>query len=228
MTYQYRVSYTGPATPVKVQPLEPAVRPGPYRQGLKRVFDMLAVLLAAAPVLVVLLPLMLLIARDGHSPFYRQERVGRNGRTFRIWKLRSMVVNADQVLETCLAKDPAARIEWDHHQKLRHDPRVTRIGVVMRKTSIDELPQLWNVLVGEMSLVGPRPMMLSQRHLYPGTEYYAMRPGITGFWQISVRNESSFRERALFDRSYHQQLSFRTDLRVMLRTVGVVIKATGV
>lgn len=228
MTYQNRANYTGALEPVGVEELAATSPRGLYRRAIKRGFDILAVLLAALPVVVVLLPMMLLIARDGHSPFYRQERVGRNGRIFRIWKLRTMVVDADKVLESCLAADPSARDEWDHHQKLRHDPRVTRIGALLRKTSMDELPQLWNVLVGDMSLVGPRPMMPLQRVLYPGTEYYAMRPGITGFWQISVRNESSFRERAMFDRRYYIELSFLTDVRVMLRTVAVVIKATGV
>lgn len=228
VTYQYRTNHAGAATPVNGQAVQKLVRPGPYRRVLKRGLDILVVLIATPPVLAVLLPMMLLIMLDGHSPFYRQTRVGQHGRLFRMWKLRSMVANADEVLESYLADDPAARIEWDHHQKLRHDPRVTRIGALLRKTSMDELPQLWNVLVGDMSLVGPRPMMPSQRSLYPGTEYYTMRPGITGFWQISVRNESSFRERAMFDRTYYLQLSFLTDLRVMMRTVRVVMKATGV
>jgi lipopolysaccharide/colanic/teichoic acid biosynthesis glycosyltransferase len=144
-----------------------------------------------------------------------------------MWKLRSMVPNADQMLEGYLAANPAARSEWDLTQKLRHDPRITKVGHIIRKSSIDELPQLWNVLKGDMSIVGPRPMMVDQQKIYPGTAYYALRPGITGFWQTSVRNESSFADRAQFDTDYLRQMSFLTDFRVMLRTVRVVVNGTG-
>jgi lipopolysaccharide/colanic/teichoic acid biosynthesis glycosyltransferase len=144
-----------------------------------------------------------------------------------MWKLRSMVANADQLLSVYLAENPDARIEWDHSQKLRYDPRITRVGRIIRKTSLDELPQLWNVLRGDMSLVGPRPMMVDQQELYPGTAYYALRPGITGFWQVSVRNESSFSERAHFDADYLGRMSFVTDLKVLARTVSVVLNGTG-
>jgi lipopolysaccharide/colanic/teichoic acid biosynthesis glycosyltransferase len=198
-----------------------------YRDTLKRAIDIVLVLVAALPVLIVLLALAAVISRDGASPIYLQKRVGRNGRIFYMWKLRSMVANADALLEEHLARDPAMRREWDHAQKLRNDPRITRIGHVIRKTSIDELPQLWNVLVGDMSLVGPRPMMVNQQDLYPGTAYYALRPGITGFWQTSVRNESSFAERASFDTEYLRRLSFATDATVLLRTIKVVVNGTG-
>ena len=191
--------------------------PAPYRSALKRVLDITVVLVAALPVLLLLLPFCLLIMCDGTSPFYRQKRVGRDGAVFGIWKLRSMVPDAENLLEAHLAADPAARAEWDHSQKLRHDPRITRIGHLIRKTSIDELPQLWNVLRGHMSLVGPRPMMVDQRRIYPGTAYYALRPGITGLWQTSVRNESSFAERAGFDADYLRKLSFRTDVVLLLK-----------
>ncbi|KIQ70919.1 sugar transferase [Wenxinia marina] len=200
---------------------------GLYRAGAKRVLDIVLVLVVSLPVLTLVALLALLIARDGHSPFYRQARLGRDGRVFTMWKLRSMVADADRVMETHLAADPAARAEWDRHQKLRNDPRVTALGRTIRSTSLDELPQLWNVLKGDMSLVGPRPMMVSQRAIYPGTEYYRMRPGVTGFWQVSERNETSFHERAEYDRAYFAALSFETDLRVMLRTVRVVLQATG-
>ncbi len=198
-----------------------------YRDVFKRGLDIALVLLAALPVLLLLLPVAALIALDGKSPIYLQKRVGRNGRIFRMWKLRSMVADAETLLEAHLASDPEARAEWDHHQKLRHDPRITPVGRLIRKTSIDELPQLWNVLRGDMSIVGPRPMMVDQQGLYPGTAYYALRPGITGFWQISVRNESSFAERAGFDTDYLRSLSFGTDLSVLWRTVAVVLHGTG-
>ena len=200
---------------------------GVYRHFAKRALDVVLVLMVSLPVAFTVFLLALLVALDGHKPWYFQDRIGRDGRVFRMFKLRTMVVDADRVLEAHLAADPAARIEWDHHQKLRNDPRITRIGGVLRRTSLDELPQLWNVFTGDMSIVGPRPMMRSQRVLYPGTEYYDMRPGITGYWQISERNETSFVERAQFDRAYFRDLSFWTDLRVMVRTVHVVLNATG-
>lgn len=199
----------------------------PYRKVFKRGLDLLLVMISAPPVLMLVLTFAALIAMDGRSPIYTQERVGRNGRRFRMIKLRSMVPNADRLLEAYLADNPAARAEWDRDQKLRNDPRITQIGQLIRKTSIDELPQLWNVLRGDMSLVGPRPMMPSQQEIYPGTAYYALRPGITGFWQTSVRNESSFAQRAEFDADYLRKLSFLTDVRVIVKTVKVVINGTG-
>lgn len=198
-----------------------------YRGVAKRALDIMLVLLATLPALMIALPFVLLVALDGRSPFYRQRRVGRNGAVFNMWKLRSMVPNADQMLEGYLAANPAARSEWDLTQKLRHDPRITKVGHLIRKTSIDELPQLWNVLKGDMSIVGPRPMMVDQQKIYPGTAYYALRPGITGFWQTSVRNDSSFADRAQFDTDYLRQMSFLTDFRVILRTVRVVVNGTG-
>ncbi|WP_425429301.1 sugar transferase [Citreimonas salinaria] len=199
-----------------------------YRIYFKRTLDIALVLLAALPTILVLSVLCLAIMRDGASPFYRQQRVGRHGRSFHMWKLRSMVPNADRLLEAYLVDNPAAREEWDRRQKLGHDPRITRIGRLIRATSLDELPQLWNVLRGDMSLVGPRPMMTCQTSIYPGTAYYALRPGITGYWQTAVRNESSFVQRADFDTQYLRDLSIATDLKLLARTVKVVFRGTGV
>lgn len=198
-----------------------------YTGFFKRLMDIVIVLIAALPVAAVVAILAALVASDGKSPFFAQNRVGRNGVTFRMWKLRSMVSDAEAQLETYLNANPKHRREWDEHQKLRHDPRITPIGRIIRKTSLDELPQLFNVLKGDMSIVGPRPMMPSQRVMYPGLAYFAMRPGITGFWQISVRNESSFAERAEFDNSYFKEMSFVTDVSVILRTFRVVLCGTG-
>ena len=193
----------------------------------KRLFDLAFVAVIAIPVTLVLAILSLLIAMDGHSPFYVQKRLGLHGKVFRMYKLRSMVPNADKVLAAYLAGNPEARAEWNRNQKLKNDPRVTWIGRLIRKTSLDELPQFLNVLKGEMSVVGPRPMMCDQQDLYPGKEYYEMRPGITGAWQTSVRNESSFRQRAEYDRDYFYRLSLLTDLKIVMRTFGVVLRATG-
>ncbi|MBN9885901.1 sugar transferase [Salipiger abyssi] len=198
-----------------------------YRHALKRTLDIALVLISALPVLAVTLVLAAIIALDGKSPIYLQKRVGRNGRVFHMWKLRSMVADADHQLEAYLDRTPAARREWNLTQKLRHDPRITGVGRFIRKTSLDELPQLWNVLRGDMSLVGPRPMMVDQQELYPGTAYYALRPGITGFWQTSVRNESSFAERAGFDTDYLRKLSFKTDVQILAKTFKVVLHGTG-
>jgi len=201
---------------------------GAYRRRLKRAFDIAFVCVAAIPAgLVVGLFALLVFVRERAAPFYRQDRVGLNGRVFGMWKLRTMVPGADAVLESCLSADPAARAEWNKHQKLKNDPRITGLGRILRRSSLDELPQLWNVLMGDMSIVGPRPMMCNQRALYPGTEYYVMRPGITGFWQVSLRNESSFHERAGFDQAYFRELSFGTDIRVLWRTISVVLRGTG-
>jgi lipopolysaccharide/colanic/teichoic acid biosynthesis glycosyltransferase len=200
---------------------------GSYARFVKRGFDILAVLLAAPFVVPVVLLLGLLVAFDGGPAFYVQDRVGRGGRTFRIWKLRSMVPEAERRLEEHLAGDPSALAEWRTTQKLKNDPRITRVGRLIRKASLDELPQLWNVLKGDMSLVGPRPMLPGQTALYPGRAYYALRPGLTGFWQISRRNETSFAGRAAYDTAYAGRISLATDLLVLLATIRVVLRGTG-
>lgn len=198
-----------------------------YRRFGKRLFDLLAVLTMLPLVALVLLPLMAIVALDGGRPIYTQMRVGRDGRTYRMWKLRTMVHDADAWLQAHLAANPHAHAEWARTQKLKDDPRITAIGKFLRKTSLDELPQLWNVLRGDMSLVGPRPMMVDQQELYPGQDYYALRPGITGPWQVSSRNESAFSDRARYDSLYNRNLSLRTDIRLILATIGVVCRATG-
>lgn len=207
--------------------LLPPARKGLYGGAFKRLLDVVLVLLAAPVVLPVVAVLAVLVARDGHSPFYRQKRLGRGGREFTLWKLRSMVPDTDDHLAAHLASDEAARQEWDTYQKLTCDPRITGIGQILRKTSLDELPQLWNVLIGDMSLVGPRPMLPEQKALYPDRAYFTLRPGVTGFWQVSDRNTSTFAQRAEFDADYARKLSLMTDLRVLLATVSVVVRGTG-
>lgn len=200
---------------------------GFYYSGGKRALDLALVVLTMPFWMTIIGLLALVVAMDGGAPFYAQRRVGKGGRIFTMWKLRSMVTHADGRLEAYLAQNPEARAEWDSTQKLRNDPRVTLFGRIMRKTSLDELPQLWNVLKGEMSLVGPRPMMLEQRTLYPGLAYYKLRPGITGNWQITDRNKSTFAARAEFDRDYAASLSLSSDLGILGKTFGVVLKGTG-
>ena len=202
-------------------------RYGFYRSFLKRVLD-IAIALSALPMIILLIaPFVLLISLDGGRVFYRQKRLGKNGRVFHMWKLRSMVPNADKKLAQYLKEHPNSKAEWEKHQKLKMDPRITPVGRIIRKTSIDELPQFWNVLIGDMSIVGPRPIMVEQQNLYPCTAYYELRPGITGYWQVSERNESSFTERAPFDAQYYRELSLWTDLRCILKTFSAVLRATG-
>ena len=204
-----------------------AARSGLYRNYVKRLFDVAAVLSASLVVGPLILLLALLVAADGSNPFYWNERVGRRGRNFRMLKLRTMVPDADKMLEDYLSRNAEARLEWNSTQKLKSDPRITRVGRFLRKTSLDELPQLWNVLTGDMSLVGPRPMMPSQRPLYHGLAYYSLRPGITGIWQVSDRNESAFSKRAEYDSAYDEKLTFRMDMWLLWSTVRVVLKGTG-
>jgi exopolysaccharide production protein ExoY len=197
-----------------------------YKVG-KRLLDLIIVVLTMPFWLTVIAVLAIFVARDGGMPFYSQQRIGKGGRVFTMWKLRSMVADADARLAAYLDSNPDARKEWDSTQKLRNDPRITRFGRLIRKTSMDELPQLFNVLKGEMSLVGPRPMMVDQQSLYPGLAYYRLLPGITGNWQITDRNNSTFAARAEFDRDYAANLSLTGDVSMLVRTVSVVLRATG-
>lgn len=199
----------------------------PYARIGKRALDLaicLALLPVAAPLVLVA---ALVVARDGGNPFYIQPRVGRNGRVFRMVKLRSMVPDAEAKLHRLLDSDPALAAEWAVNQKLKDDPRITWIGRFLRRTSLDELPQLWNVVLGHMSLVGPRPMMPEQAELYPGSAYSALRPGMTGPWQVSERHDSAFATRAEYDADYLDSVSLATDLRLLSRTVAVVLRGTG-
>jgi len=201
-----------------------------YRGIGKRSFDILFLLLVLPFVLPVILILAVCVKMDGGPAFYAQRRVGRNGKIFQFYKLRSMKVNADEFLIQLCRENPEIEAEWNTYQKLRHDPRITKIGHFIRKTSLDELPQLLNILKGDMSFVGPRPFMPSQQVLYEGARgsaYFQMRPGLTGPWQVSGRGESSFSARVRYDNFYHCKLSFLTDLSLILRTFTVVLKSTG-
>lgn len=206
-----------------------AVRGGAYRAVGKRLLDLTMIILILPIVLPVIAMVTLALLVAGHSPFYSQKRLGRGGRVFRIWKFQTMHPEADKMLAALLEADPARRAEWQSTQKLKQDPRITRIGSYLRKTSIDELPQLWNVLKGDMSLLGPRPMMPDQKHLYgPAFPVYAsLRPGISGMWQVSERNESHFQRRAELDIQYARDLSLATDLRLVWQTLRTVLYSTG-
>ena len=172
----------------------------------------------------------LLVKWTSRGPvFYGHGRIGEDGRTFRAWKFRTMVENADQILEQCVQADPELRAEWAETHKLRNDPRVTKIGKFLRQTSLDELPQIWNVIRGEMSLVGPRPIV---RHEVPkyGEEfdvYRKVRPGITGLWQVSGRSETTYEQRVAMDVHYVRTWSVWLDVYLLAKVVGVALRKQG-
>jgi Undecaprenyl-phosphate galactose phosphotransferase WbaP len=160
---------------------------------------------------------------------YGQHRIGKRGETFKLWKFRTMIMEAEQVLSSHLADNPAARHEWKTTHKLKDDPRITRVGGLLRKTSLDELPQLWNVLKGEMSLVGPRPIVKEEVGLYQDGYrlYKQVRPGITGLWQVSGRNDVGYEDRVRFDEYYARNWSFWLDIYILLRTCWAVLRRHG-
>jgi exopolysaccharide production protein ExoY len=179
-------------------------------------------------------PLYLLVALAvrismGRPVHFWQNRLGESGQRFRFYKFRSMVQNSEVVLDEFLSRNDMARTEWDTFQKLEKDPRITPIGQFIRKLSLDELPQFWNVLKGDMSLVGPRPCMERQRSLYgKGWEHYCtMRPGITGLWQVSGRNRLSYARRVELDMEYVSNWSLWLDIKILLKTVRAVVTGEG-
>jgi len=202
---------------------------GLYFRGGKRVLD-LAIVLAVSPlVLTLVVVFALAVARDRANPFFGHKRIGRGGRVFVCWKLRSMVPDAERRLREHLATNPEAQREWEQKFKLTDDPRITAVGTLLRKTSLDELPQFWNVLKGDMSLVGPRPVVRTELRRYGelARAYLAVRPGVTGIWQVAGRNAIGHQERAEMEAGYVRRLSLRSDLKILWRTVGVVLRRTG-
>ncbi|HJW12551.1 MAG TPA: sugar transferase [Albitalea sp.] len=190
--------------------------------------------LAAAALLLLFAPLMAIVAwliwkRDGAPIFFAHYRVGQDGRLFRCLKFRTMVRDSEAVLARLLHESAEARAEWDRDQKLSKDPRITPVGHFLRKTSLDELPQLFNVLRGEMNLVGPRPITVGELQRYQGARwhYLCVRPGMTGLWQVSGRNNTSYDERVELDRRYVEGRTAWQDLNILLRTIKVVLKSEG-
>jgi len=197
---------------------------------IKRGFD----IAGALGGLILLSPLLLMLAAlvkasDGGRVLYGHRRIGRNGDEFRGLKFRTMVENGDAVLADYLARNPQLRSEWEATRKLQEDPRVTRVGAVLRKLSLDELPQLFNILGGQMSIVGPRPVVEEELELYGAAAdfYLATRPGLTGLWQVSGRNNVSYKARVAFDRHYVENWSFTFDLKIIARTVPAVLSSRG-
>ena len=217
--------------------LSGAISLSPQRGPIHVVADELALRLnqlLALSILVLLAPVMGVVAfliwrRDGAPVLFAHYRVGHDGKLFRCMKFRTMYRDAERMLSELLAKDPAARAEWQREQKLLRDPRVTPIGQFLRRTSLDELPQLFNVLRGEMSLVGPRPITVGELTRYGRVRwhYLSVRPGMTGLWQVSGRNNTSYDERVALDRRYVEERSVWMNLRILLKTVKVVVARDG-
>ncbi len=200
-----------------------------FRSVCKRSVD----LVGAAALLIFFAPLMfvvyLAVRLDGGPGVYAHERIGRNGVRFQCYKFRSMIPNADRVLKDLLVCNEQFRRDWNADQKLRNDPRITRIGVFLRKKSLDELPQLFNVIKGDMSLVGPRPITAEEVERYGSkiSYYLKTRPGLTGAWQVSGRNDVSYEERVALDVDYTKNWTFLTDILILLKTVRVVLNGRG-
>lgn len=202
--------------------------PGP--RLAKFVIDLMLTLVGGLLLVPLLAAIAIAIRLDSSGPiFYGHTRIGQQGRRFRAWKFRTMVPNADQVLHQYLDAHPDLKDDWEQNQKLRNDPRITRVGWFLRRTSLDELPQLWNILRGEMSLVGPRPIVDEELWRY-GDEislYSRVPPGITGMWQVSGRNNITYEERVSLDAYYVRNWSVWVDIYILLRTVWVVLRGEG-
>lgn len=199
-----------------------------YARYGKRALDVMlgsVLLLLSAPI--VALAALAVLVTSGWPAFYGARRLGRDGRPFTMWKLRTMRPNAEEILERLVREDGALALELKTHQKLVRDPRVTLVGKLLRRTSIDELPQLWNVVRGDMSLVGPRPYL--RRDLSEADEdILAVRPGMTGPWQVSGRHRLPPRTRVALDRAYVRTMSFAHDLRLLLLTIRPLVRLDGV
>lgn len=200
-----------------------------YRDQFKRLFD----IMFAVAILPIVLPLFavlyLIVRRDGGPFFYKHSRIGAGGKPFNCLKIRTMVVNSEERLNDHLTHDPAARAEWNKNFKLRDDPRITPIGKSLRKTSLDELPQIFNVLAGDMSVVGPRPITAEELALYgdAAEDYKKASPGLTGPWQVTGRRENDFESRAALDAGYVKNVSFLSDMYYILATVPEVVFCRG-
>lgn len=200
-----------------------------YRTRGKRIFDIcfaIALILAVVPIIAVL---YVLVRLDGGPAFFGHKRVGKSGKVFVCLKLRTMVPNAEAILQAYLENNFQARLEWDSNFKLDHDPRITRLGRFLRKSSLDELPQFFNVLLGDMSIVGPRPVTSVELEKYGDAKesYLACKPGVTGVWQVFGRNDTSYNERVNLDNAYYQNMAISLDLKLILLTPLVMLKMCG-
>lgn len=200
------------------------------QKALKRFVDIFLVVFGGILILPFLFLVAVLLKLDSRGTiFYGHSRIGKDGRRFKAWKFRTMVMDADKKLKEYLDKNPEMREEWKVSQKLRNDPRITRLGKILRRFSIDEFPQLWNVLMGEMSLIGPRPIVTDEIHHYGDLfdPYTWVRPGITGLWQVSGRSDTTYHERVSLDEYYVRNWSIWLDIYILVRTVAIVLQRKG-
>jgi exopolysaccharide production protein ExoY len=195
----------------------------------KRLLDVVGAITLGLVFSPLMLAIIVLMRRNGDTVIYRHKRVGRGGKMFECLKFRTMVPDADQVLRDLLEGDPELKAEWVRDHKLRNDPRVTHLGRFLRRTSLDELPQLWNVMRGEMSLVGPRPVVREELLRYGRNVgiYLAAKPGITGLWQVTGRNDTDYRRRVVLDTYYVRNQNLLLDLYILLKTTSVVLGGSG-
>lgn len=213
-----------------ILPQAPRLPASRHGSAAKRGFDIAFALIMIAVFAPLLLLLIAAVAISSPGPvIFRQRRIGKGGKIFLCLKLRSMVIDAEARLEALLAADGNARAEWASDQKLRHDPRITPIGRFLRRSSLDELPQLWNILVGEMSVVGPRPIVEAEAIRYGEflSDYCKVRPGLTGPWQIGGRNDVSYDERVQLDVGYVRSRTFAADLAICFKTVPAMLASRG-
>lgn len=205
------------------------------RQILKSIIKRMIDILGGIVGCILLLPITVciflanIIFHEKGSIFYTQERVGKDGKVFKIYKFRTMVENADEKLKKYLDENPEAKAEYKKYKKLKNDPRITKLGNILRKTSIDETPQFINVLKGEMSLVGPRPYLLREKE--DMGEFYSyiikIKPGITGLWQVHGRSDVSFEDRLSMDLNYYNHCNLKLDIKILAKTVSKIVKKEG-
>ena len=198
--------------------------------GVKRLFDILIALIGCLFLLPIILIVKIsyLLHKDYNSIFFKQQRIGKNGKIFYLYKFRSMVPNADEVLKELL-KDPKYKKEWDLNQKFEHDPRITAMGNFLRKTSLDEVPQFINILIGDMSLIGPRPLVIGELDSHNGNHelYESVRPGISGWWAANGRSATTYEKRLELEYYYVKNCSLLLDIKCIFRTIKAVIFKTG-
>ena len=219
----------------KLSPADTTINKRTLKQQIEKIIKRIIDVCGGLVGVIALIPLTIIIyianiiAKDKGPVFYSQQRIGKDGKIFKMYKYRSMIVGADEILERYLEENEEAKKEYKEYKKLKNDPRVTKIGNFIRKTSLDEFPQFINVLKGEMSLVGPRPYLPREKE--DMGQYYTYiiesRPGITGFWQIAGRSDVTFEDRLKMDYNYNQNKSLKTDMKLLIKTVGNVIKKEG-
>jgi len=201
----------------------------PLGKILKRLMDLIiciSIMVVGFPLFIIL---AILVKMDGGPAFFKQKRLGKGEKLFKCWKFRTMKVNAEQILMEILANDQKAKAEWEKDFKLKNDPRITSIGRILRKTSLDELPQLFNILKGDMSLVGPRPIVDAEKKYYGNKmpEYSSIKPGVTGLWQVSGRNDTTYENRVYLDCWYVKNWSLWYDIVILIKTAIVICKRSG-